>query len=206
MAWRRPGDKPLSEPRMENLLTHICVTRPQWVNTLQMEWNGSCFAYIIIGLSNAGIILQLRPANERWRHTVTPSLIGQAAHHYLNWWWPNSSSFNVWLTRPCEHTYIGKHHLSSTPCRIMYKTISFYIWKKNHLSLTPCRKMYKTVSFFEADLSSVIPSRSHLSGISTNSKCKKFPTWYTLPCMRLFSVFYTVQASSGTCFTSFCEC
>ena len=32
MAWRRPGDKPLSEPMMVNLLTHICVTRPQWVN------------------------------------------------------------------------------------------------------------------------------------------------------------------------------
>ena len=36
MAWRRPGDKPLSEPRMVNLLTHICVTRPQWVKTAQM--------------------------------------------------------------------------------------------------------------------------------------------------------------------------
>ena len=32
MAWRRPGDKPLSEPMMFNLPTHICVTRPQWVN------------------------------------------------------------------------------------------------------------------------------------------------------------------------------
>ena len=31
MAWRRPGDKPLSEPMMVRLLTHICVTRPQWV-------------------------------------------------------------------------------------------------------------------------------------------------------------------------------
>ena len=31
MAWRRPGDKPLSESMMVNLLTHICVTRPQWV-------------------------------------------------------------------------------------------------------------------------------------------------------------------------------
>ena len=31
MAWRRPGDKPLSEPMMDNLLTHISVTRPQWV-------------------------------------------------------------------------------------------------------------------------------------------------------------------------------
>ena len=31
MAWRRSGDKPLSEPMMVCLLTHICVTRPQWV-------------------------------------------------------------------------------------------------------------------------------------------------------------------------------
>ena len=31
MAWRRPSDKPLSEPMMVGLLTHICVTRPQWV-------------------------------------------------------------------------------------------------------------------------------------------------------------------------------
>ena len=33
MAWRRPGDKSLSEPMMVGLLTHICITRPQWVNT-----------------------------------------------------------------------------------------------------------------------------------------------------------------------------
>ena len=32
MAWRRPGDKPLYEPMMVRLPTHICVTRHQWVN------------------------------------------------------------------------------------------------------------------------------------------------------------------------------
>ena len=36
MAWRRPGDKPLSEPMMVNLSTHICVTRAQWVKTPSM--------------------------------------------------------------------------------------------------------------------------------------------------------------------------
>ena len=40
MAWCRPGDKPLSEPMMVTLLTHICVTRPQWVNSLAHE---KCF-------------------------------------------------------------------------------------------------------------------------------------------------------------------
>ena len=32
MAWRRPGVKPLSETMIVSLLTHICVTRLQWVN------------------------------------------------------------------------------------------------------------------------------------------------------------------------------
>ena len=32
MAWRRSGDNPLSEPMMISLPTHICVTRPHWVN------------------------------------------------------------------------------------------------------------------------------------------------------------------------------
>ena len=40
MAWRRPGNKPLSETMMDSSLTHICVTRPQWVNRrcFQNEW------------------------------------------------------------------------------------------------------------------------------------------------------------------------
>ena len=44
MAWRRPGDKPLSEPVMVRLSTHICVTRPQWFrksmqNINSFYWN-----------------------------------------------------------------------------------------------------------------------------------------------------------------------
>ena len=40
MAWRRPGDKPISQPMMVSSLTHICVTRPQRViNSLRSgEW------------------------------------------------------------------------------------------------------------------------------------------------------------------------
>ena len=34
MAWRRPGDMPLSEPMMVCLLTHICVTRPRVNNNV----------------------------------------------------------------------------------------------------------------------------------------------------------------------------
>ena len=44
MAWRRPGDKPLSEPMMVSLPTHICVTRPQWVNTFRLRQKSHQFS------------------------------------------------------------------------------------------------------------------------------------------------------------------
>ena len=34
MAWRRLGDKLLSKPIVVRLSTHICVSRPQWVNNV----------------------------------------------------------------------------------------------------------------------------------------------------------------------------
>ena len=44
MAWRRPGDKPLSEPMMVSLTMHICVNRPQWVN---------CWYFVMILFENS---------------------------------------------------------------------------------------------------------------------------------------------------------
>ena len=67
-AWRRPGDKPLSEPMLVCLLTHICVTQPQWVNSL-------------------------RPSDTIWRHRSGSTLAQvmacclTAPSHYLNQWW-----------------------------------------------------------------------------------------------------------------------
>ena len=37
MAWRRPDDKPLSEPMMVRLPTHICITRPQWIKCVAQK-------------------------------------------------------------------------------------------------------------------------------------------------------------------------
>ena len=48
MAWRRSGDKSLSEPMMVSLLAHICFARPQWFNayTWQSRISQICI-YII---------------------------------------------------------------------------------------------------------------------------------------------------------------
>ena len=37
MAWRCPGDEPLSEPMSVSLPTHVCVTWPQWVNPSRIK-------------------------------------------------------------------------------------------------------------------------------------------------------------------------
>ena len=74
MAWCRLGDKPLSEPMALCLLTHICVTRPQWDTTLPQhtppyshieaeKWNGRHFAVdifkCIILYENCCILIQI---------------------------------------------------------------------------------------------------------------------------------------------------
>ena len=47
MACRRSGDKPLSEPMMMSVFTHICVTRPQWVKWLNRLISGHRLWYNI---------------------------------------------------------------------------------------------------------------------------------------------------------------
>ena len=55
MAWRRSGDKPLSEPMMVSLPTHIWVTRPQWVNK---DWRTYC---LVCALLHEGNLFYSRP-------------------------------------------------------------------------------------------------------------------------------------------------
>ena len=58
MAWRRPGDKPLSEPMIVSLPTHICVTRPHYVNigsrACWLTAPGHCQSISVIWLSSEG--------------------------------------------------------------------------------------------------------------------------------------------------------
>ena len=59
MAWRRAGDKPLSEPMMVSLPTHICVTRPQWVNGLLLNGTSSHYPDSVLTNNN-------KNKNETW--------------------------------------------------------------------------------------------------------------------------------------------
>ena len=76
MAWRRSGDKPLSESMMVSLLTHICVTRPQWVKTVltyrQPDPNGTHVSelWIIIHTHLLSIKCILKCHLQNLRHFV----------------------------------------------------------------------------------------------------------------------------------------
>ena len=68
MAWRRPGDKPLSEAMIVNLPTHICVFRPQWVK-LSLHWPPQ---YTKLGILWLGLNINLwhsRPTADSQAHS-----------------------------------------------------------------------------------------------------------------------------------------
>ena len=118
MAWGRLGDKPLSKPMMVGLLTHICLTRPKWVNkrgprlppslknllvlnSLVPEWCGTSFKSAI---SEYVLWIQFistsRKIAFRWmaentfddKSTLVQVMAWchQATSHYLSQCWPRS--------------------------------------------------------------------------------------------------------------------
>ena len=104
MAWRRPGDKPLSEPMMVSLPTHICVTRPQWVNNLYALVPGKygCdFKSVIFQdmfrikfMSTCEIPLGWMQENSCVDKSTLVQVMAwcQVTNHYLNQCWPRSLS------------------------------------------------------------------------------------------------------------------
>ena len=59
MAWRRPGVKPLSEPMMVRLPTHICGTRPQWVNSHSSSLRISAATMMLDSWTSTGLTFEV---------------------------------------------------------------------------------------------------------------------------------------------------
>ena len=109
MAWRHPGDKPLSEPMMVRLQTHICITRPKWVNTLMPKQNGPPFPRNFLNAFFSGevwlkfqwhLFLRIQLiVNQYWFRWWIGTTY--ATRHYLNQWWPCTMSCHGGSM--CEH-------------------------------------------------------------------------------------------------------
>ena len=129
MAWRQTGDKPLSETMMVRLLTHIRVTRPQWVNTLRLRQNGRHFADDLFKCifmnenvwNSIELLLKLitkGPDNNTQALVQIMAWRRPGGEHYLSQWWTNF--LKLWLpthicvTRP---QWFNWHGLALNPIK-----------------------------------------------------------------------------------------
>ena len=113
MAWRRPGDKPLSEAMKVSLLTHICVARPQWFNDYNDIWcNGPA----------------IRPSD----HIIcTPYRLhiknGNGNHGFPGFIW------NIWQYK--VQAFQTHNHTNTT----QWERLIFPIWKQDQLKIYPTK-------------------------------------------------------------------
>ena len=91
MAWRRPGDKPLSEPMLVFVPTHICITWPQWVNKIdnlnhihmwQMSLQLSLFNSLFCGWNISDIPGSVHRKQYLYIHTL------DIEHRVIYLWYP----------------------------------------------------------------------------------------------------------------------
>ena len=142
MAWRRPGDKPLSEPMMVRLPTHICVTRPHWVNSIVLYCHAQYINYILgrsitsrhsdsAGGWNASLTKKSTRLSCMFDAMVSSNGIGLVHPHY--------TCFSTRISLP-ETWMIGRHILLGTlrnkgsiSCNTLYNTLCYTYTLYHHM-------------------------------------------------------------------------
>ena len=114
MAWRRSGDKPLSEPMMYSLLTDKCVTRPQW-DYLQ---------YIILWI-NSLINIFTGSLTDVWHRTVSISSVLNTYHlSWRNRFNPSRHIDTIWLEGSCSTLTLAMVCCLTEPSHHLYQLYS----------------------------------------------------------------------------------
>ena len=106
MTWRRPGDKPLSEPMVVSLLTHICVTRPQWVKGC-LRWIPPCPLHVVISATflntlswNSKKAEIYYVSQDRFNRTgikIFANILHSFKHRLSNWCNVNLTKYSLFL-------------------------------------------------------------------------------------------------------------
>ena len=136
MAWRRSGDKPLSEPMMVDLPMHICVTQPQWVKGM---WHGDGAARDAVAV--ALWLWKLWHTIPLWRDSVWIQIV---LSHYASIWYEYSlEKFNhPWVIHNNDpHPLKTVNYIGAC---VMIMCIEF-LWK---LFYRPFMKYQSLTSFY----------------------------------------------------------
>ena len=88
MAWHRSGDKPLSEPMTNILLRHICITRPQRVNTSGWPvgiWHNNIYVKTNSFHTWTTVSLVIGRWVE-WKNSYTSNIVCESIHTNFTTW------------------------------------------------------------------------------------------------------------------------
>ena len=108
MAWRRVGNKPLSEPMMVSLLKHICITQPQWVNVACPPVHSqTCFIKNIQNVMIQHYQYQFHRDHfayvpSQWETTIQSNVISIGCGHMENDPW-----LHIYSSRPSLNVVVG---------------------------------------------------------------------------------------------------
>ena len=92
MAWRWPGDKPLSEPMMVRFPAHICITWPQWVNMVfNLVWKIPPLTLKQLGYVFRNIISFSNIVPSKCNISVWTAPIQWMFNQHSGYWWPGFS-------------------------------------------------------------------------------------------------------------------
>ena len=120
MAWRRPGDKPLSETILASLLTHICVTRSQLIIG---KLTGAAILQTTFSNSFSGMKIVVLWSKIHWNLIPMPRLTKNKNHQH---WSNNGLASNrrqaiIWTSEDtyiCHKASMSYHHLHQPGIRL----------------------------------------------------------------------------------------
>ena len=123
MAWRRPGDKPLSEPMMAILLTHICVTRSQWVNkSIQLST-------AILYISAFSIASLLIASKISFSSICMPIAFKHVCTEWTRQWPSPCDRISLWLFQKCHFLkFYSLYSVRSSYMGLPYPWICTRVW------------------------------------------------------------------------------
>ena len=127
-----PGDKPLSEPIMVSLLIHICITQPQWVNSLcqsDVIWDHATWSALVKLMTYCLTALSPLPEpmliiNGVLWHTSEGNFTGNAEDIYP-WYEYENDQFTSTLEPP-RGQWIDTQHIYSWTDVVYHKATRSY--------------------------------------------------------------------------------
>ena len=133
MAWRRSGDKPLSEPRIVSLLTHRCVTRPQWVKYEQKKTSQSNMCLLWIRslvysphLTCYSLRLYWRAIDRDYENWPLVCVNGNRCILSRNW------QYRLWLQWKCHFATIDEYFVKITAFPFQWSMqLQIHMWLHN---------------------------------------------------------------------------